>query len=283
MKNIGLQMYSFGHEKEMTLAEQFKAAADMGYTSVELIRNYPDIPVEELKKQADEAGVAVVSAHLGMNWIIHDLPYLAKMGAKLAICPGTPFATKEEALIVAAELNCIGKEAAKYGMKTGYHNHTQEFLLDDGKPLLDYVIENTDPETVVFEIDCGWASAAGIDPVAYINQHAGRIAAIHVKENGAIVGPSQPKSRFDMTPPVEYPKDENGNPIIPEEVIAARKARDELNVATGTGIVDWNAVKAAADAQYDGVLYIVEREANYGDKTRLECLAEDAKWLAENI
>ena len=66
-------------------------------------------------------------------------------------------------------------------------------------------------------------------------------------------------------------------------MIAARKARDELNVATGTGIVDWNAVKAAADAQYEGVLYIVEREANYGDKTRLECLAEDAKWLAENI
>ena len=34
----------------------------------------------------------------------------------------------------------------------------------------------------------------------------------------------------------------------------------------GTGIVDWKAVKAAADAQRDGVLYVVEREASYGGK-----------------
>ena len=158
-----------------------------------------------------------------------------------------------------------------------------ELLLDDGKPLLDYVIENTDPAYVAFEIDCGWASAAGVDPVEYINRHAGRIAAVHVKENGAVVGPAQPRSRFDLTPPPVYPKDENGKPILPPEEVAARKERDKLNVATGTGIVDWKAVKAAADAQCDNVLYIVEREANYGDNTRLECLAADARWLAANI
>ena len=283
MKDIALQLYSFGFDRPMTLAEQFKKAAEMGYTGVELIRNYMDVPAETLKQQADEAGVAIISAHVGMNYIINDLPYLASLGMKLVICPGTPFATKEEALIVAAELNCIGKEAAKYGMKAGYHNHTQEFLLDDGKPLLDYVIENTDPAYVAFEIDCGWASAAGVDPVEYINRHAGRIAAVHVKENGAVVGPAQPRSRFDLTPPPVYPKDENGKPILPPEEVAARKERDKLNVATGTGIVDWKAVKAAADAQCDNVLYIVEREANYGDNTRLECLAADARWLAENI
>ena len=60
--------------------------------------------------------------------------------------------------------------------------------MDEGKYLLDWVIENTDPETVAFEIDCGWASAAGVVPQEYIQKHAGRIAAIHIKENNAVIG-----------------------------------------------------------------------------------------------
>lgn len=59
--------------------------------------------------------------------------------------------------------------------------------------------------------------------------------------------------------------------------------RDKLNVAQGTGIVDWKAVKAAADAQRDDVLYVVEREANYGGKDRITCLKEDIAWLKENL
>ncbi len=48
--------------------------------------------------------------------------------------------------------------------------------------------------------------------------------------------------------------------------------------------MDWKAVKAAADAQWDDeVLYVVEREANYGGKDRVTCLAEDLAWLKENL
>ena len=155
--------------------------------------------------------------------------------------------------------------------------------VDEGKYLMDWVIENTDPETVAFEIDCGWASAAGIDPVEYIQKHAGRIAAIHIKENGGIIGADKPESRHA---PAEHPKfelDENGKPIFPPEVLKMFEERDKLNVAQGTGIVDWKAVKAAADAQRDDVLYVVEREANYGGKDRITCLKEDIAWLKENL
>lgn len=47
--------------------------------------------------------------------------------------------------------------------------------------------------------------------------------------------------------------------------------------------MDWKAVKAAADAQRDNVLYVVEREASYGGKDRIACLAEDIAWLKENL
>ena len=59
---------------------------------------------------------------------------------------------------------------------------------------------------------------------------------------------------------------------------------DRLNVPQGTGIVDWKAVKAAADAQCDDVIYVVEREASYNDpQDRVACLAEDIAWLKANL
>ena len=212
-----------------------------------------------------------------------DLPYLAKLGVTFVACPMAAFNTTEEAKETADELNKFGKLAKEYGITIGYHNHTQEFNKDGDKYLFDWVIENTDPETVAFEIDCGWASAAGIDPVEYIKQHAGRIAAIHIKENGAVIGPDKASSRKN---PPEWPKfelDEDGKPIFPPEFIKMMQERDKLNVPTGSGIVDWKAVKAAADAQRDGVIYVVEREASYDGKSRIDCLKEDVAWLKANV
>ena len=123
-----------------------------------------------------------------------------------------------------------------------------------------------------------------MNPVEYIQQHAGRICAIHVKENNAVIGADKPQSRHA---PAQHPKfelDEDGKPIIPPEFKRMMEEREKLNVPTGTGIVDWKAVKAAADAQWDGeVLYVVEREASYGGKDRITCLAEDLAWLKENL
>ena len=64
-----------------------------------------------------------------------------------------------------------------------------------------------------------------------------------------------------------------------------KEERDKLNVPQGTGIVDWKAVKAAADAQWDGeVTYVVEREASYNDpQDRVACLAEDIAWIKANL
>lgn len=281
MENVNLQLYSFGFDCPLSLLEKIKAAGEMGYSGVEFARGYEEIPVEEVQKALDEAGVKAVSAHVAFNFMEQDLPYLAKLGVKYVACPMAAFNTIEEAKETAEDLNKFGQIAKQYGITIGYHNHTGEFYQVDGKYLMDVLMENTDPETVAFEIDCGWASAAGIDPVAYIQQHAGRIAAIHIKENGAVIGADKPASRYD--PPMKFELDADGKPIVPPEFIKMMQEREKLNVPQGTGIVDWKAVKAAADAQRDGVLYVVEREASYGGKDRITCLKEDIAWLKENL
>ena len=281
MENVNLQLYSFGFDCPLSLLEKIKAAGEMGYSGVEFARGYEEIPVEDVQKALDEAGVKAVSAHVAFNFMEQDLPYLAKLGVKYVACPMAAFNTIEEAKETAEDLNKFGQLAKQYGITIGYHNHTGEFYQVDGKYLMDVLMENTDPETVAFEIDCGWASAAGIDPVAYIQQHAGRIAAIHIKENGAVIGADKPASRYD--PPMKFELDADGKPIVPPEFIKMMQEREKLNVPQGTGIVDWKAVKAAAVAQRDGVLYVVEREASYGGKDRITCLKEDIAWLKENL
>lgn len=283
MNQINLQLYSFGHDSPFSPLQKIAKAAEMGYSGVEFAHDYEGIPVEDVQKALKDAGITAESAHVGFDQMERDIPYLAKLGVKYVACPMTSFCDAEEAKEVAEELNKWGKFSKPYGIIIGYHNHTQEFNVDQGKYLYDWVIENTDPETVAFEIDCGWCSAAGVNPVEYIQKNAGRIAAIHIKENGAVIGPDPAQSRKN---PPQWPKfelDENGKPIFPPEFLAKMAERDKLNVPTGSGIVDWKAVKAAADAQRPGVIYVVEREANYGGKDRVSCLQEDINWLKANL
>lgn len=283
MNNVNLQLYSFGWQSPLSPLEKIACAGKMGYAGVEFARDYAGIPVEDVKKALEDAGIKAVSAHVNFDFLEEDLPYLAQLGVKYVAVPMTDFATKEEAKEVAEELNKWGRKAKEYGITIGYHNHTQEFKVDDGKYLYDWLIEFSDPEVTAFEVDCGWCSASGADPVAFINSHAGRICAIHIKENGAVCGVDEPRSRHAKKEDFHFELDEDGKPIFPPEFLERMKERDKLNVPTGTGIVDWKAVKAAADAQCPNVIYVVEREASYGDKDRVDCLAEDIAWLKENL
>ena len=287
MKKLNVQMYSLGHDNNDPFIKSFETLASFGYTGVEFAgSNYDGLSVEDMKAALANAGLEAVSSHVQLAKMEEDIPYMAALGAKMIICPMHAFKGVDEAKRFAEMLNKYGKIAAEYGMKVGYHNHTQEFWPTEGKPVLDYVIENTDPALVGFQLDCGWCSCAGINPVDDINKFPGRFMAIHVKENNRAMGPEEPHSMDEPNggrPPMKF--DENGKPIFPPEFLAKMEERNKLNCATGEGIVDWKAVKAAADAQSTtgDILYIVEREANYGGLDRLTCLKADAAWCLANL
>ena len=57
MDNINLQMYSFGHDCPLSAVEKIKAAAEMGYAGVEFAQEYVGVPVEEIKKALEDAGI----------------------------------------------------------------------------------------------------------------------------------------------------------------------------------------------------------------------------------
>ena len=84
--------------------------------------------------------------------------------------------------------NKVGKIAAEYGLKLGYHNHSGEFqtLKDSDKVMWEYLVEHTDPQYVFFELDVYWCSKGGKDPVAYLKKYPNRIQMLHIKDEFVI-------------------------------------------------------------------------------------------------
>jgi sugar phosphate isomerase/epimerase len=67
-------------------------------------------------------------------------------------------------------------------MQFGYHNHTMEFQPQDGIVPFDELLRLTDPSFVTIELDCGWVTDGGADPVAILKRFPTRISMLHVKD-----------------------------------------------------------------------------------------------------
>ena len=83
---------------------------------------------------------------------------------------------------VAGEFNRIGEKVKAAGMTFGVHNHIPEFAVENGTVVYDELLRLTDPKFVVFEMDCGWVTAAGHNPVDYLSKTPERFPLLHVKD-----------------------------------------------------------------------------------------------------
>lgn len=292
--NIGT--YSFGGIATFlglgpTLKEKFEKIASLGYTGVELLEaDLNTNSVEDIKKWADEAGIEVVSCHAKPTEEI--VKKMAALGGKAVIWAGTPFCNKAEAIEVAQEMDAMAEMAEPYGIKIGYHNHSQEFFVDEGKTLLQHMLDNS--TKVYSQLDCGWAQNGGCYPPTFIRKYKNRILAIHVKENSRVQGPGpRPASRHDeqggrppMPNPAEMPIEERQK--ILEQFTARQnspeeKKRFEVQCKMGApeSNIKWQDIKDALDEQDFEAFWVVEREGFYDEHD--QCLADDCKYIKENV
>lgn len=272
MDKVYLQMYSLGRAMREDFLGSLEKVAQIGYAGVEFAGDYGGLEAGKLKAYLKQLDLEPVSAHVGLEIIEAQLPYLAELGVRSVVCPGTQYTSRERALEVAAELNRLGHLAEQYGLKIGYHNHTHEFARFDGQYVLDILMENTDPAYVMFQLDAGWATCAGIDVPEYVKQHSGRIQSIHVKETNRVIGVQLPR---DVS---QYEMDEEGRPILPQSVLDEIAAVQQTDCPTGEGIVDWQLVCDTARA-HGAETFIVEREYDYRGDDIFGCVAEDLAYL----
>ena len=201
-KKIGLQLYSVNQDMgnvDASLAKVAKA----GYTVVETLGSPTcfGFPAEEFKALCDKHGLAILSTHtsIAMNpqneaavmeqWRA-VFEGLKTMGAKYCVIPGFNLGKSLADLKAVCEyFNKVGNLAKEYGLKLGYHNHAHEYELCEGKVKWEYMIENTDPESVFFQMDVYWTTRGGKDPVEYLKKYPNRIQMLHIKDD-LVIGES---------------------------------------------------------------------------------------------
>jgi sugar phosphate isomerase/epimerase len=220
---IGLQIYSLGDEPMKDLDGTFAKVAAIGYRDIEL----PSLlgkTAAQVKAAADRAGLKISALHVPaapmqgptagtfQDSAQNIVDIMGALGVKNAVAPimlfpsGMKFSAGESFQTViaramkeagadiwkrtAALLNEKAQSLKPHGIHVGYHNHNLEFAPIGNTTGWDILMAEFDPKLVSIELDIGWVTAAGLDPVAFINKHKGRLRQMHVKDVQATTKPN---------------------------------------------------------------------------------------------
>jgi sugar phosphate isomerase/epimerase len=249
---ISIQLYTFNRYidrgidtqpgapgPEATRAERLEYVlaflSEAGFSNVEPF-SFHGLTAEQFDALAQEYGLKVLSRHMSTNeanWPTNlaDAKLLGQRytGSGGFASPG--ISSYQNVLATAETLNRLGELSVKNGTGPIFgHNHAGEFTTQyvdvegDGtlKSAWQILVENTDPRYVTFQLDVGWATIAGEDAVALVEEFGDRIELLHVKD--AIV-----------TSPTQWQQ-----------------------TTIGQGDVDWASLFAAA--QGDVKLYVIEMD-----------------------
>lgn len=204
-KQIGIATYSV-KGLESDIEGSLKALADYGYTVME-ISNYnagrgtvAGYSPADYAALAEKYGLDIISSHARAKFDVKDIPGSLEawgklfddhkiMGCKYVVFPMNTWSSDLDALKAECNLmNLIGAEAGKRGLKFGYHNHSMEFATVPGTSLTfeDFLIQNTDPDKVFFQMDVYWITIGGMDPVTYLKKYPDRFSVLHIKDDYVI-------------------------------------------------------------------------------------------------
>jgi sugar phosphate isomerase/epimerase len=275
---IGLQLYTVGKEMDADPAGTLKQVAAIGYKDVE-VSPMSKISTKDLRHLLDEFGLKSPSGHymlpdllanlqqkidqakeLGQQYMVVTVPWVAdpsrvkadpkdgEMGFFLALVHSL---TLDDWKWNAEQFNKVGELVKTAGLHLAYHNHNFEFTPLANTTGYDEFLRLTDPNLVSLEMDCGWVTVAGKDPLAYLAKYPQRYHLLHIKD-----------FRKGFTPTTTLMA-KQGAPV-PTEL--------------GRGAIDYAPIFAAA--KHAGIrAFFVEQEPPFTEIPALEAIKVDYDYL----
>lgn len=151
------------------------------------------MPQKEYKALLDKHGFQVVAGGVDFKRLQNPdsiksaIKTLQFFGADYAVCYWIPhqgddftFEDLKKGIAVFTE---AGKQFADAGISLLYHPHGYEFRPYPGPgTMFDYLLENTDPRYVNFEMDVFWIRNPGQNPAALLRKYPGRFPVTHLKD-----------------------------------------------------------------------------------------------------
>lgn len=258
---VGLQLYSIRDDMKKDPLGSLKQLAAMGYKHLEHAsyndRKFYGYGAKEFKKILDDLGLKMPSGHtvLGArHWDAskkdftdlwrHTVEDAAVLGQQYVISPSLDKEYRQTGDDLKRFMDVFNKSGAlckKSGMKFGYHNHAFEFSEKlDGEVVYDIILENTDPDLVIQQLDIGNLYNGGAKAIDIATKFPGRFQSMHVKD----------------------------------EVLSNGGNEKYESAVLGTGIVN---VKEVIDIgrKSGGTKHFIIEQESYQGKTPMECMKEN--------
>ena len=220
VNGVGLQLYSIRDAMKKDPVATIEKVGAMGYDFVETAgygdgKIYGMEPVE-FKDLVEKNGMKFLGAHLGqpvpdsgkwdesMAWWDVAIQAHKDAGALYIVQPfmgGSAYASLEGLQEYCDYFNAVGAKCKEAGLQFGYHNHDKEFSTElDGNVIYDYMLANTDPENVFFQLDLYWIAEGGGVATDYFTNNPGRFLSYHIKDEKELgeSGEMDFQSSFDM-------------------------------------------------------------------------------------
>lgn len=191
--NVGIQLFTvrglIGGPLDLT--GTFEMLQDAGYKTVEVGGNYDGRTPTEFRQLARDHGLRVIGSHVpgghgawrdNIEQVLDEAEELRLPYVGIASPAGDVPHTVDGYAAMAEEFNEFGEAAKARGMKFYFHNHPQDFMIDNGQVIYDTLLEETDRKLVWFEMDIAWVVAGGQDPRDYLRDAPKRFPLFHVKD-----------------------------------------------------------------------------------------------------
>jgi sugar phosphate isomerase/epimerase len=190
---IGIELYAVRKELARDLPATLRAVREMGYEVVEFYAPYLSWTMpyaKDVRTQLDDLGLRCYSTHNSSGAVMpgeglgKTIELNQILGARHIVVASPPNAkTTEEWKRVAGQFAAASEQLKPHGLAAGFHNHLIEWTPIPGgtqRPM-DIIAAET-PAEFVLQLDVGTALEGGVDPVAWIKSHPGRIKSLHLKD-----------------------------------------------------------------------------------------------------
>jgi sugar phosphate isomerase/epimerase len=185
---IGVQAYTYRNSFPINAAAVLDTIKSLGITEMEG-PNPKNVSPEDFKKMLAERGIKMTSIGLDYGEITKNPEEAVKQakfwGVKYVMVAWIPHGnafTIDDAKKAVADFDRVGKVMHDNSITLCYHAHGYEFGPYEDGTLFDYLVKNTNPEYLSFEMDIMWAFHGGADPAKLLYKYKDRWKLMHLKD-----------------------------------------------------------------------------------------------------
>lgn len=214
IERVGVGLFTIPKLLEEDFSGAMARLATIGYKEVELFGPYPYTVPEtvaswepiaksigltqsgyyghtprQVRGILDANGLTSPSMHIDLGTLQTRLDEVAEAAqtlghkyAGIAAIPPELRTNLDDYRRIADTFNEIGLAMKEIGLQFLYHNHGYGLVELEGNIPFNLILDRTDPDLVVMEMDVFWMTAGRADPVEYLNAYPGRFKLMHIKD-----------------------------------------------------------------------------------------------------